>query len=124
VFYRLKNSSIAVSTANKQSKEGGHELFDVSRLSFLKKGWIFSLTISSIIGGWMKRQDNNYLTKFQKSQGKCFLSIYQVIKYLATRLGLFISKSIIEAHGCRIWSYNNGEGKGATFSFTCHYGSI
>ena len=33
-------------------------------------------------------------------------------------LGLFISKSIIEAHGGRIWAENNKEGRGATFSFS------
>jgi two-component system, OmpR family, sensor histidine kinase VicK len=33
-------------------------------------------------------------------------------------LGLFISKSIIEAHGGRIWAKNNDIGKGATFSFS------
>ena len=32
-------------------------------------------------------------------------------------LGLFISKSIIEAHGGRIWAENNLVGQGATFSF-------
>jgi signal transduction histidine kinase len=32
-------------------------------------------------------------------------------------LGLYISKSIIEAHGGRIWAENNKDGQGATFIF-------
>jgi len=35
-----------------------------------------------------------------------------------TGLGLYISKSIIEAHGCKLWADNNSDGRGATFSFT------
>jgi signal transduction histidine kinase len=38
--------------------------------------------------------------------------------YQGTGLGLFISKSIIEAHGGKIWAEDNADGKGATFSFT------
>ena len=35
-----------------------------------------------------------------------------------TGLGLYISKSIVEAHGGKIWAENNRNGKGATFTFT------
>ncbi|MDQ4072894.1 MAG: ATP-binding protein [Thermoproteota archaeon] len=35
-----------------------------------------------------------------------------------TGLGLFICKSIIEAHGGKIWAQNNEDGKGATFGFS------
>ena len=41
-----------------------------------------------------------------------------------TGLGLFICKSIIEAHGGKIWAKNNIDGKGSTFSFTIAYGII
>ena len=37
---------------------------------------------------------------------------------IGTGLGLFIAKSIIEAHGGKIFFENNRDGKGATFTFT------
>lgn len=38
-----------------------------------------------------------------------------------TGLDLYISKSIIEVHGGRIWAENNPGGKGAVFTFRLTY---
>jgi len=39
-------------------------------------------------------------------------------------LGLYISRSIIEAHGGKIWAENNPNGKGATFSFSLPFTNL
>jgi signal transduction histidine kinase len=43
---------------------------------------------------------------------------FATVSNSGTGLGLYISKSIIEAHGGRMWAENNPKGKGATFSFS------
>jgi signal transduction histidine kinase len=40
-----------------------------------------------------------------------------------TGLGLYISKSVVEAHGGKIWAENNADGIGATFTFTLPFGN-
>ena len=37
--------------------------------------------------------------------------------------GLYISKSIVESHGRKIWAENNSGGNGATFYFTLPIGN-
>ncbi|HZH39140.1 MAG TPA: HAMP domain-containing sensor histidine kinase [Bacillales bacterium] len=53
----------------------------------------------------------------QKIISKLFTK-FTTKSFQGTGLGLFISKSIIEAHGGKIWAENNRDGKGAKFSFS------
>ena len=39
-------------------------------------------------------------------------------------LGLYIARSLIEAHGGRIWAESEGRGRGSTFRFTLPYDSL
>jgi signal transduction histidine kinase len=83
---------------------------------FTEKGYISSAS----------RKENNHITISVKDNGSGIDS--DVLPKLFTKfvtksekgtgLGLYISKSIIEAHGGKIWAENNNDGKGATFTFT------
>jgi signal transduction histidine kinase len=53
----------------------------------------------------------------QKSYPGYFQNSLQT-DHKGTGLGLFKSKSIVEAHGGRIWAENNTDGRGATFAFS------
>jgi two-component system, OmpR family, sensor histidine kinase VicK len=88
-------------------------------IKFTQKG---SIVISS------ERKDNNDNNNVIVSIKDTGIGIDQEImprlfskfaskSFIGTGLGLFISKSIIEAHGGRIWAENNSDGKGATFTF-------
>jgi len=86
-------------------------------VKFTKEGTIFIST---------EKKDNHILVSV-KDTGKGIdpeilprlFSKFASKSFEGTGLGLFISKSIIEAHGGRIWAENNSDGKkGATFSFS------
>ena len=75
-----------------------------------------------------QRQDNNMAVVSVKDNGmgldsdimpRLFTKFATSSSSLGgTGLGLFISKSIIEAHGGRMWAENRAEGNGAAFYFT------
>ena len=92
-------------------------------IQFTKKGYIFlnivagndSKEVVVTVGdtgmginpGILPRLFSKFVTRSQKGTG----------------LGLFISKSIIEAHGGRIWAENNVlDGQGTIFCFTLPLG--
>jgi signal transduction histidine kinase len=85
-------------------------------IKFTQKG---SIAISS------ERKDDNVIVSIkdtgigidQEIMPRLF-SKFASKSFTGTGLGLFISKSIIEAHGGRIWAENNSDGKGATFTFS------
>jgi signal transduction histidine kinase len=86
-------------------------------IKFTQKG---SIVISSQI----KYNDNNVIVSVkdtgigidQEIMSRLF-SKFASKSFIGTGLCLFISKSIIEAHGGKIWAENNPDGKGAAFSF-------
>jgi two-component system sensor histidine kinase VicK len=71
-------------------------------------------------------KDDNYITITIKDSGSGIDSdvLPKLFNKFVTKsekgtgLGLFISKSIIKAHGGKIWAKNNDDRKGATFTFT------
>src|SRR5690349_15174253 len=75
----------------KQEEEDDHHKYDVVVISVTDSGHGIDPEILPRL-----------FTKFVTKSGK------------GTGLGLFISKSIVEAHGGRIWGENNADGKGAT----------
>ena len=73
-----------------------------------------------------KKKDNKEVIVIMKDTGSGLdpeilprlFSKFASKSFKGTGLGLFISESIIEAHGGKIWAENNVNGKGAKFSFS------
>lgn len=83
-------------------------------------------TVSTEVKGNSKRQV--FVTIDDTGQGihpeieSRLFSKFASKSFRGTGLGLFISKSIVEAHGGKIWRENNSYGKGATFTFNLPVG--
>ncbi len=78
------------------------------------------------IQGMVQAEEINYIIVKIKDSGigihaeimPRLFSKFASKSFQGTGLGLYISKSIIEAHGGKIWAENNEDGRGATFSFS------
>ncbi len=86
-------------------------------VKFTKKG---TISIATRID-----EDNNQIIISVKDTGSGIdpeilpelFSKFTAKSFSGTGLGLYISKSIVEAHGGKIWAENNSDGKGTTFTF-------
>lgn len=89
-----------------------------------------------IISVIAERKNNNANNIYDSNQEEVIVSIKDTVEginpeilprlftkfatksFTGTGLGLYISKSIVEAHGGKMWAENNSDGIGATFTFT------
>ncbi|MGH9979236.1 MAG: sensor histidine kinase, partial [Nitrososphaeraceae archaeon] len=92
-----------LSNAIKFTNKGGKIYVKVKRLNTVKQ------IVVSVINTGEGINPEIYPRLFTK---------FATSSFVGTGLGLYISKSLIEAHGGRIWAKNNHDGKGATFSFS------
>ena len=135
------NLSEVIASAIEDSKgniEDGNIKFEYTPRNIVVEADRMRITqvISNLLSNAIKftKQGTIYISEDIKD-GKVIVSVkdtgvgidYEIMSRLFTKftsksqtgtgLGLFISKSIIEARGGRIWAENNTDGKGATFTF-------
>ena len=123
ISFESKFSSILVMGDRQRISQVIHNLLD-NALNFTKDGLI-TISVSK------KTQNANEWNITVKDNGKGIdlEMMPRLFTKFATKsqhgigLGLYISKSIIEAHGGKIWAENNTNEKGATFSFTLPAGT-
>ena len=120
VYEHYTENNIVVEGDSQRIAQAISNLLD-NATKFTKEGSI-SIKVQKEAKG--DNENNGHVTISVKDTGKGIASeiIPRLFTKFATKsfkgtgLGLFISKSIIEAHGGRIWAENNPD-KGATFTF-------
>jgi two-component system, OmpR family, sensor histidine kinase VicK len=97
----------ALNSSNKRRIIGNNEVFPIE--IFMKKDDSSEeITIRVRDGG----------TGIDKSMNGKLFTKFVTTTDGGTGLGLYLSKNLVEAHGGKIWAYNNSNGRGATFCFT------
>ncbi|MGH9995331.1 MAG: ATP-binding protein [Nitrososphaeraceae archaeon] len=103
----------AINSSNKRRIAGNDEIFPIE--VFMKKDDSSEeITIVVCDGG----------TGIDKSMNGKLFTKFVTTTDGGTGLGLYVSKNLVEAHGGKIWAYNNSNGRGATFCFTLPLKSV
>jgi signal transduction histidine kinase len=94
-------------------------------IKFTDKGGTVSISIEKRDGTEAEKKKQDAIVSIRDSGAGIAPEIrHRLFSKFATKsdrgtgLGLFISKSIVEAHGGKIWAENNPDGRGVTFYFT------
>jgi signal transduction histidine kinase len=133
-----KENSIKIEFTNSRDKENEQAGEEGNSLAIIEadKGRI-SQVISNLLTNAVKfTNDGTIRVAVQRKDNEVIVSIkdtgtgidseilprlftkFATTSNTGTGLGLFISRSIVQAHGGRIWAGNNSDGKGATFYFS------
>ena len=118
-----------VVTKDKESQEDIFVVADKGRISRVISNLLnnaIKFTNEGIITVSTEKKDNEVLVSIKDTGAgidaeilpRLFTKFTTKSETGGTGLGLFISKSIIEAHGGKIWAENKSNGKGATFTFS------
>ena len=118
-----------VDTKDKESQEDIFVVADKGRISRVISNLLnnaIKFTNEGIITVSTEKKDNEVLVSIKDTGAgidaeilpRLFTKFTTKSETGGTGLGLFISKSIIEAHGGKIWAENKSNGKGATFTFS------
>lgn len=97
----------AMNSSNKRRIVGNDEIFPIE-IFMKKEDGSEEITIMVRDGG----------TGIDKSMNGKLFTKFVTTTDGGTGLGLYVSKNLVEAHGGKIWAYNNSNGRGATFCFT------